>query len=1115
MALKVGDLVAFMELDNKGFTSGAAQVDQTMNRLQSGATRTTGAIERDVVQSFARVADAIARGVDPDEALRDLDRLVAGFDSGMTEMVADAGTGGQRVVSELRNALDQVEDEARRAGRDAGAGLADGLEDGLGDTSSAARRHGQDAGEALGEGTESSGRSRMSGAMSGLMSGLKAAPWLAAAAAAGAAIGGALMSGLESAMEAEKAKKKLFAQVGAFGDDAGKLGKVAGAVYADAYGESMGDVTDAIKSVVQNMDGMNKAGEESLTGVTKRAMDVATIMDEDVSSVTRAVSQILRTDLAPNAEAAFDLIVKGTQLGLNKSEDLLDSYNEYATQFRSIGLDGQTALGLISQGLKAGARDADVVTDTIKEFALEAVKGGDNVKKGFTDLGLNADAMVAKFAAGGPTAAKAFDTVLDKLRGIEDPAKRNAVAVELFGTKAEDMAGALYALDPSKAVESLGQVDGAAKNAGDTLQDTASNKVEAFKRGLEQNVTNFIGEKVLPALEELWKGFEGSGLSETLSGVRDKAGEVFGGIVDDIKQWASDNEETLDGIRDRFSDIFEEIGETVDSALELIQEVWDEWGDEIMEVVTFVLDHVGALIEGALQTIKGIFKTITGMIKGDWSKVWEGLGDIVDGATKGIRNIINDVMRAILKSWGLDWDEIKKTVRKKIDDVVKFVEDLPDNLKKIFKDAKNWLLNAGKAVIDGLIGGIKSKVKELGDNLAQITQFIKDNKGPIDKDRVLLEPAGRAIIDGLIAGMRGSEDKLKGALETLTGIIKDGFGKTPKSDPLVDFITANTTKLSKLADEREAILKRIADAKEYAKQIEQSAKDFAKLTGIEDPTSASDLTSGLKDRLQQMKDFAKNIQELAKRGLNKTILKQIIDAGVEGGGSLAEMLVGADDSEIKALNKAQKQIDSMSKKLGKIGADALYDTGKKAGTGYLKGLEDSLKKLDATMKKIVDALVKAIKKELKIKSPSQVMAEIGEQTIDGLPVGFDKAAPRMLDRLKLIGKDIGDQVAATAQAAISGSAYQARPEEAQLKRLLGGAKFGLAVEGLQPERGGGGSGSVPPAAPTGGGDPYSSPQDAVGGKPSVVVNMPNAVMREEADAQRLGNEFGFKYLATP
>src|SRR5690606_26104031 len=107
----------------------------------------------------------------------------------------------------------------------------------------------------------------------------------------------------------------------------------------------------------------------------------------DVGQVTRAVAKILRTELVSSADEAFDVIVRGAQLGGDEAGDLLDTFSEYSTIFRSMGLSGEQAMGLIVQGLRAGARDADVVADAIKEFTIEAVAGGDRVKQGFESLG--------------------------------------------------------------------------------------------------------------------------------------------------------------------------------------------------------------------------------------------------------------------------------------------------------------------------------------------------------------------------------------------------------------------------------------------------------------------------------------------------------------------------------------------------------------------------------------------------------------------------------------------------------------------------------------------------------------------------------------------------------
>ncbi len=118
----------------------------------------------------------------------------------------------------------------------------------------------------------------------------------------------------------------------------------------------------------------------------------------------------------------------------------------------------------------------------------------------FKDIGLNGDTMAKVFTKGGPEASKALGDVLQRIKAIEDPAKRNATAVALFGTKAEDLQGALFKLDPSTAVKALGDVKGATDKAGNAMRDNAATKFEAFKRGAMQGLVTVIGNYVVPAL---------------------------------------------------------------------------------------------------------------------------------------------------------------------------------------------------------------------------------------------------------------------------------------------------------------------------------------------------------------------------------------------------------------------------------------------------------------------------------------------------------------------------------------------------------------------------------------------------------------------------------------
>ncbi|GAB2572520.1 hypothetical protein GCM10027168_01640 [Streptomyces capparidis] len=323
------------------------------------------------------------------------------------------------------------------------------------------------------------------------------------AAAAGVAIGAALVAGIGSAMEKEAGSDLLAAQLGASPEEAKRLGEAAGEIYTSGWGESVADANEALKSLWQQ--GLVPAGATAteMEKIGKSAMDVAAVLGEEVGPTANAVGQMIKTGMAKDADEAFDILVRGAQEGGNKAQDLLDTFNEYGTQFRKFGLDGKTAMGLISQGLQGGARDADIVADAIKEFSIRAIDGSQTTADGFKAIGLNADDMRAKIAAGGPAAREALGVTLDRLRAIKDPAERSAAAVALFGTQSEDLGDALYSLDVDTAVESLGKVDGAAKRAGDTMHDNASRKITAFWRNLQTLAVDVIGGTVLPAVEGL------------------------------------------------------------------------------------------------------------------------------------------------------------------------------------------------------------------------------------------------------------------------------------------------------------------------------------------------------------------------------------------------------------------------------------------------------------------------------------------------------------------------------------------------------------------------------------------------------------------------------------
>ncbi|MCD9196080.1 phage tail tape measure protein [Streptomyces albireticuli] len=351
------------------------------------------------------------------------------------------------------------------------------------------------------------------------------------AAAAGVAAGALIVAGLHEALEQASITGLLQAQLGATGPQAAKYGKVAGQLYSKGITESFEQGAEAIRAIVNAGLVPPDATNKQLESIAAKMSDVSTTFGTDMSMQTQAVSALLKNGLAPSAEGALDIITTGMQkLGPN-AEDLLETFQEYPVQLRKLGLDAQTSLGLFRQGLQGGARDTDIIADAFKEFSIRAIDMSKGSREAYEALGLNAEQMEAQISKGGEGARAGLQTVLDKLRAMTDPVEQNAAAVGLFGTQAEDLGAALFALDPGKATAGLGKLGGAAAQLGKDLHSGPAHELEVFTRTLKQGFVDFLGGQILPVLV--------SGTSALISGLKGVAagGSAFVGWLRDMGTW--------------------------------------------------------------------------------------------------------------------------------------------------------------------------------------------------------------------------------------------------------------------------------------------------------------------------------------------------------------------------------------------------------------------------------------------------------------------------------------------------------------------------------------------------------------------------------------------------
>ncbi|MFI6032947.1 phage tail tape measure protein [Streptomyces sp. NPDC051315] len=335
--------------------------------------------------------------------------------------------------------------------------------------------------------------------------------WKAGLAVAGAAAGAVLVAATVSAVEKERMADRLSAQLGLSGKGAKQAGEVAGSLYSRAVVDSFEDGAAAVRAVMGSGLIDEKATTRAIESITTKVADLASTFDQDLVGTTNAATQLIRTGLAKDAPAALDLLTKGLQSSADKAGDFMDTVNEYSTQFRKAGLDGATAIGLLNQAIRAGARDSDIAADAIKEFSIRAVDGSASSAQGFNDLGLSGVKMAKDFAKGGSSANAVLDITLDRLRGIKDPVKQSRIAVALFGTQAEDLGAALLAMDPSSAAAGLGKVGGAAKEVGDTIRGNTATELKILQRQLMSGLGTVVQTVILPALQGLIAGIRWTG----------------------------------------------------------------------------------------------------------------------------------------------------------------------------------------------------------------------------------------------------------------------------------------------------------------------------------------------------------------------------------------------------------------------------------------------------------------------------------------------------------------------------------------------------------------------------------------------------------------------------
>lgn len=326
----------------------------------------------------------------------------------------------------------------------------------------------------------------------------------------------------------------------------------------------------------------------------------------------------------------------------------------------------------------------------------------------------------------------------------------------------------------------------------------------------------------------------------------------------------------------------------------------------------------------------------------------------------------------------------------------------------------------GQKVSRQVADGIRGNLREVDGASAAMAQTVRDylpsspaKKGALKgKGYPLL--AGREIVKMLAEGIRGGWADINLAMRQLSGRLSASGASRfiPRVQGQFDRIFARLNVrnvLDKKIEEARERFERLFDLRaELREGVTGRALDARDLLGLDlaDDFTASDVSAGLRASLNQLLEFQADVQQLINRGFNRDLVQQIAQAGPEAGAAMADALAKATPAQLAEINKNFAAVGKTAAGFGNSIASQMFDAGVEAANGLVKGLQRQRTAIQKEMDRIGARLIASIKKALKIKSPSQEFATIGQQIMAGLLQGIEDGSAGVLAALDGVASDM-------------------------------------------------------------------------------------------------------------
>jgi phage-related protein len=448
--------------------------------------------------------------------------------------------------------------------------------------------------------------------------------------------------------------------------------------------------------------------------------------------------------------------------------------------------------------------------------------------------------------------------------------------------------------------------------------------------------------------------------------------------------------ELLKKINELFS-VGSTTGTTKKAAKDTVKEFFDSMAEEVKKQTARELLRTKGASEGLIDAILG-------------SEAWEKLVKRIEKGTTSLKDLQKQFNQTAAGVKELADAQAKYEADKaKYDEDVKRINDrLAAELEGIREKAA-----AAKLAMSDLLEGFKVLAtieQEVGRFEAQIVQMLASvesslrsafrNKDILEEGYNELRKYAQAELTALqqVGRQRDEFAKRYDLAKDLIDNYKRAFTAAMSLTSLFGSLKDETEKRT-VTVVTSGVVKLGAALREFGVTITRSFEE--PIAKIQNKSAA--LVDEFRNMATKARNFASNLRELQKMGLNDQLFNELVQAGVVAGGETAQALVDGGAETITEINTLFAEIDALGAGLGEQVATSLYGSGINMMDGLLAGIRSKQQELENTARTLAEAFNKEFQSKFNIQvGIAQTAAEkaaTDKAASDILALGPEPVAP--------------------------------------------------------------------------------------------------------------------------